>query len=95
MSKPYRPSNGTEGDDFDHWWCSGCARDQAFRDNPDSGDGCSIVASTMIFNIDEPEYPKEWIQNDDGSNPRCTAFTTEPSKPVRCDKTIDLFSVSA
>ena len=93
MSKPYRPSNGTEGDIFYHWWCSACARDHAFRDNPDSGDGCPIVAATFVFNIDEPEYPKEWIQNDDGSNPRCTAFTTEPSKPMRCENTADLFQV--
>jgi hypothetical protein len=95
MSKPYRPSNGTEGDYFQDQWCAGCARDAAFRADPDSGDGCPIVAATMIFNINEEEYPKEWIEDNNGGNARCTAFTTDPLKPVRCDKTADLFKVSA
>jgi hypothetical protein len=95
MSKPYRPSNGTEGDYFQNDWCEKCARDQAFRNNPDSGDGCPIVAATLIFDIHESEYPKEWIEDDDGSNPRCTAFTTDATCPQRCDKTIDLFQVFA
>ena len=89
MARKYRPSNGTEGEDFQEHWCAHCARDAAFRDNPDSGDGCPIVAATFVFQIDEPEYPEEWIEDDRG--PRCTAFTTDPTLPSRCDKTADLF----
>ncbi len=92
MTKPYRPSNGTEGECFYENWCLHCSRDAAFRDDPDSGDGCPIVASTYVFEINDPLYPKEWIEDDDGSNPRCTAFTTNPTCPVRCDKTQDMFS---
>jgi hypothetical protein len=95
MSKSYRPSNGTEGEEFECQWCARCTHDATFREDPDSGDGCPIISAAQIFNPGDEEYPKEWIEDDDGSNPRCTAFTTEPSKPVRCDRTIDLFSVLA
>jgi hypothetical protein len=77
MSKPYRPSNGTEGEGFEGQWCEKCTRDAGFRENPDSADGCPILANVMIFNVDEAGYPKEWIQDDDGGNPRCTAFAPE------------------
>ncbi len=88
--EPYRPSNGTQGADFEDQWCSQCARDAAFRDNPDSGDGCPIVAATFVYDITDPEYPKEWVYGRDGQ-PKCTAFTTDPKCPTRCDETIDMF----
>jgi hypothetical protein len=91
MAEPYRPSNGTAGADFEDRWCSHCSRDAAFRANPDSGDGCPIVAATFAFEIDHPEYPKEWVTNEKG--PRCTAFTTDAACPVRCAQTADLFAV--
>lgn len=89
MAGLYRPSCGSEGADFEDQWCSRCTRDAAFREDPDSGDGCPIVAGTFVFQITDPEYPKEWITDEKGS--RCTAFTTDPSQPVRCDATVDLF----
>ncbi len=89
MSEPYRPSCGTEGADFMERWCCHCERDRAFQENPDAADGCPIVAATFRFEIDHPEYPKEWIEDEKG--PRCTAFTTDPSNPVRCDMTPDMF----
>lgn len=94
MSKPYRPSNGSEGIDWDDQWCSHCSRDAAFREDPDQNDGCPIYALTFALDINHPDYPKEWIEDDDGSNPRCTAFTTDQKCPERCDKTVDLFAVS-
>ena len=96
MSKSYRPSNGSEGDIFDHYWCEGCARDAEFRSGPDVDPalGCQILSNSLAYDIRDPEFPKAWIENDDGSNPRCTAFTTEPSKPMRCENTPDLFEVS-
>lgn len=90
MADPYRPSNGTEGADFMDEWCNRCARDAAFREDPDNCDGCSIAAATFAFEIDHPEYPKEWITDEKG--PRCTAFTTDPTCPVRCSQTADLFA---
>lgn len=89
-NKPYRPATGTEGAAFQDYWCGWCARDAAFRDDPDFGEGCQIVADTFVYDIDDPKYPKEWVYDADG-RPKCTAFTTDPKRPVRCDKTRDMF----
>ena len=91
--KPYRPSSGTEGMAFDDAWCERCTRDRPYRDDPDNLDpgfhGCQIIADSFAYKITDPKYPKEWIYDRDG--PCCTAFTTDPTKPIRCDKTKDLF----
>lgn len=89
-AKAYRPSNGSEGVDFDDRWCAHCTRDAAFRDD-DMKDGCPIIAAAFLYDIDQPEYPKEWIEDDKG--PRCTAFTTD-KKPerLRCLETKEMFS---
>jgi hypothetical protein len=73
MTAPYRPSNGTEGIDFQARWCDRCKRDAAYRAG--TGNSCPIVAATLAYNIDEPSYPKEWIRDETG--PRCTAFERE------------------
>ena len=67
--KAYRPSNGEEGFLFEERFCDRCAK----RRN------CMIQLDAMCFDTDEEEYPKEWVQDDDGKNERCTAF----EKPVR------------
>lgn len=92
IGQSYRPGSGTEGMAFDDKWCSHCARDAEFRkdDNADPALGCQILADTYVYDVDDPKYPKEWIYGRDG-RPCCTAFTTDPSKPLRCDKTLDLF----
>lgn len=90
MAEPYRPSNGTEGADFIDHWCGHCERDREFREDPDAGDGCEIVAATFRFDVNHPDYPKEWIEDEKG--PRCTAFTTDPARPVRCNRTADMFA---
>lgn len=90
--KPYRPSTGTEGVCFDIAWCDKCARDAKYRaagENADAELGCPLIANALAFQIDHPQYPKEWVYGDDG-NPCCTAFTPELT-PDRCDKTADLF----
>ena len=89
--KPYRPSSGTEGCAFDDVWCSQCARDAKFRETDDGEDGCKILADTLCFDIKDENYPKEWVYGHDG-RPCCTAFTTDPGKPLRCDKTLDMFA---
>lgn len=100
-AKPFRPSNGTHFELFYHAYCGRCRLDQAYRDNPEAGDGCQIVAFALAFNIDHPKYPKEWVI-DEGADPgliggagaRCTAFQDELKEPpaYRCPLTPDLFS---
>jgi hypothetical protein len=69
--QPYRPGNGTEGDSFICQWCAKCARDA------DEDDPCEILTNSMAFDIDDDEYPTEWVIDEDG--PRCTAFTRDDS----------------
>lgn len=70
----YRPSNGTEGAGFMCHYCERCKHD-------DHGIGervCEIIGTTMIYDIAEPEYPKEWRYGADGW-PTCTKFEEESS----------------
>lgn len=80
--KPYRPSNGTEGEWFDHLFCARCWRDRKFRQTEDAAGGCPIIAAALSFSIDHPLYPPEWIE--DAAGPRCTAFS--PIKGPRVGK---------
>lgn len=85
-TKPYRPSNGTEGEIFQSAWCQKCSRDNY---DPDTGEGgCYILIFSMAYGIDHPDYPKEWVQDEAG--PRCTAFSAP--EPSRCPDTPDMFS---
>jgi hypothetical protein len=94
--RSYRPSNGSEGEHFENQFCAQCSRDAAFRDNPDSNDGCPILAMAYAFDRSHQNYPREWV-TDDVKGPRCTAFTTETSEPPqeRCPHTIDMFAAAA
>jgi hypothetical protein len=72
MSRPYTPSNGTEGADFMETWCVKCVREPYLRDPTGNAKGrCRILSESFVI---WPKEPKEWIQDDDWSNPRCTAF---------------------
>ena len=88
MTRPYRPSNGSEGAYFIERWCDRCVHDEPHRNN--TGDSCAIVANSMAFRVRDPEYPKEWVQEDNGSNARCTAFLAVGDDPelaaARADK---------
>lgn len=70
--KPFRPSNGTGGDIFRSYWCDECEKDR-YESKP-----CGIFTRSLIFSVDEKQYPKEWNYDDDG-NPQCTAFVTKGS----------------
>lgn len=70
--KPYRPCNGSEGEWFESRFCDRCERDRDYREN--DGDSCPILGNALAFDIGEQGYPKEWIEDDNGENPRCTAF---------------------
>jgi len=69
MNEPYRPSNGTEGMAFISEWC-----DECIHDDPENEKFCPIVGATMMLDVDDPDYPKEWIFNYEENRPRCTAF---------------------
>lgn len=90
--KPYRPSNGTEGEIFQETWCAGCEADRGFREDHERFDGCPIIANTMALAIDDPDYPKEWVYRSDGQ-PMCSAFVEIGSaQPPRCPDTLDMFT---
>lgn len=74
MAKLFRPSNGTGGDIFCAEFCDRCEKDRR-QDRP-----CKILTRTLIYSVDEPEYPQEWIYGEDGS-PLCTAFVLRGSVP--------------
>ena len=71
-------------------WCDKCERDAAYQDDPDADGslGCPILAKSFMYNIDDPQYPQEWIYEEiiasDGLPvpiPSCTAFV-ERGKPI-------------
>lgn len=74
--KPYRPSNGSEGDCFMAQFCERCVHDRSARAG-DYANGCQILCRSLFFGVDDPDYPKEWVEDDDGRSPRCTAFLSE------------------
>jgi hypothetical protein len=97
----YRPSNGTEGECFFDAWCRNCARDRSMRegdeiDECDDNERCDIIANTMIYKVDDSEYPTEWQYGKDGQ-PCCTAFvpTGEPIPAPRDEHTVDMFCDAA
>lgn len=69
-AKPYRPSNGTEGEQFFAHFCDRCERE--------SEDECLIMTKSFVYLIEHPEYPTEWIEDEKG--PRCTAFEERGAK---------------
>lgn len=86
--RPYRPSNGTEGEAFIESHCERCIKDAAVNrggDDPDWDHGCQILARTLATDIADANYPKEWIETDDG--PMCTAYVPDegqdPNQPSR------------
>lgn len=84
--RPYRPSNGTEGDIFMAEWCERCARNE--------GDGCMIQLRALAHSIGDPEYPCEWNFTN-GGVPQCSAFSVDQTAEARCDRTPDMFETEA
>lgn len=70
MTKKYRPSNGSEGEGFMEHWCIRCWLDR--------NEDCPILANALCYGIDDPEYPAEWVQDENGA--RCTAFIDEADR---------------
>ena len=68
MMAKYRPSNGTEGEFFMERYCYHCKRDV------DPAGFCEILARSMAFGVDEPDYPSELVRNEDGIGGTCIEF---------------------
>jgi hypothetical protein len=67
-SRPYRPSNSSEGEWFEAEWCDKC-----IRDGQEIGcDGCDILARGLAFGIGDPGFPTEW--QIEGGKARCDGF---------------------
>lgn len=64
----YQPSNGTEGSWFMGKYCMNC-----IHCDPDSnGDKqCNILLRVLCYNINDPEYPEEWVY--ENNEPKCTS----------------------
>ena len=61
-------------------------------DECDDNEKCEITALTMIYSVDEPEYPKQWTYDENG-NPCCTAFIPAGDNIPEVDThTLDMFS---
>lgn len=70
MPRLYRPSNGTEGMCFIEKYCMNCLHCDP---NPHGKKQCKILCATMCFSVNDPEYPKEWIY-DENDTPCCTKW---------------------
>jgi hypothetical protein len=79
MSKPYRPSNGTEGEWFINSFCDLCWNDR--------NEDCPILAASFLGQV------PEWIEEDDGTIQRCTQYTLKEPKefPEDAKKQLQLF----
>jgi YD repeat-containing protein len=89
--KPYRPSNGSEGDWFQTRTCYRCARYVEADDDCGVVDaaGLSIIARTWLREEDEPGHPTEWRYDASGM-PTCTAWTARPKKLSPLPEAADL-----
>jgi len=76
MTRPYRPSNGCEGMDFQEEFCFRCTKEAKYLEADNGADGCPILTATYLYPVSDPSYPKEWVQDEQGA--RCTAFERVP-----------------
>jgi hypothetical protein len=72
--KQYCPCNGTEGQLFQDEFCCKCQEDADYDEETFDG-GCDILFRALSCPPDDPEFPDEWTQEDDGSDRQCTAFS--------------------
>ena len=70
MPRKYQPSNGSEGDYFMSEFCMNCINCDP---DPDGKKQCDILGRTLCLGVDDPNYPTEWIYNDN-DEPTCTAW---------------------
>lgn len=70
MDRKYRPSNGDEGMWFTGTYCMNCIHCDP---NPNGPKQCEILGKTLWLSVNDPEYPAEWIYDEQGK-PICTAW---------------------
>lgn len=68
--KPYQPSNGTEGSSFIDTYCMKCMHCDP---DPEGKKQCMILCNSMAYDINDPEYPNEWIY-DEQDKSKCTKY---------------------
>ena len=64
--RKYIPSNGTEGEIFMDKFCDRCFYDH--------NENCEIIVGTMVYDLEDNEYPEEWTY-DENDQPICTKFS--------------------
>lgn len=67
-SKKWQPSNGTEGEIFIEEHCMICRH---CNPDPEGKKQCEILCKTMVYDISDEKYPKEWQLNEE-EEPICT-----------------------
>lgn len=67
--RPYRPSNGSEGDWFIESHCMKCRNCDP---DPEGEKQCDILLRSVSYSVGDPEYPTEWVYKD--GKPTCTAW---------------------
>jgi hypothetical protein len=77
--RKFRPTNADQGLSFEAGYCLNCRK---YRVSKQDDYYCRILLYTLVFNVDDPEYPSHWIYQEDGS-PTCTAFDDKRLKRVR------------
>lgn len=68
-TRPYKPSNSTEGECFEAHFCERCAKEGTIEHGPH----CDIHFMAVMHETKDPGFPEEWIRDDKGVT-RCTAF---------------------
>ena len=88
----YRPSNASEFDGFFTSWCEHCEYERAHQE--EDGEPCPTLGGSFVYNLDDPEYPKEWTY-DEYNKPCCTAFVQSGDRPpIKDDRTLDMFNAN-
>lgn len=72
-SEQYRPSSGTEGMMFQARFCDQCIHEKWNHTQKDGDKKCDILNRSILHDLNDPEYPEEWIR-DPEEGPICTKF---------------------
>lgn len=76
-AKLYRPSNGTDGEEFEARWCRLCKREGMYERG--QAEPCEIMGNAFFHDVEDPGYPREWTHDAEGQ-PCCTAFEPDDNQ---------------
>ena len=74
MIEKYQPSNGSEGCSFTEEFCDQC---EFGVDNQP----CGILFRSMAFDIEDNQYPSEWVYETTTGKAECTVFRRHDPRP--------------